>query len=61
MKRYWEMTEDERIEDSDRIAVMNLQKKLTKKAKRTRSKLKLKPSAWEFIKGIMKKDWWREK
>jgi len=61
MRRYWEMTRDERIEDSDRIAIMDLQKELTKKAKGTRPKLKLKPNVWEFIKEIMKKDWWREK
>jgi len=44
MKRYWDMTRDERIEDSDRVAVMELQKKLTKKTK---------PSLWDLIRKII--------
>ena len=44
MERYWNMTMDERIEDSDRIAVMELHKKLTKKTK---------PSFWAFIRKFM--------
>ena len=55
MRRYWEMTRRERIEDSDRIAVMELLEELTRKKKR---------SLWKFIENLVedkKKDWFESK
>jgi len=42
MRRYYEMSREEMIEDSDRIAVMSLQEELTRKVK-VKVKVEVKP------------------
>jgi len=50
-KRYYEMSRGERIEDSDRVAVMELELELRKKSKELQSRLQV------FLRSLEKKEW----
>lgn len=60
-KRYHEMSRRERIEDSDRVAVMELEKELRKRIKQKYAVEIEKDDLVDVVKKWLKKEWWLTK
>jgi len=54
MKRYYEMSTNERIEDSDRIAIMQIENELRGKKKKKNFTLKFEDKPWRGWKWMKK-------